>query len=122
MSEEKTILQFETYMFGLKSNDSGFLKVPKEQYELTNERLKINKQGVIGAKKSDIELYIVKEISVSQKLKDKMMDVGDIEIITTDGANVVLKRIKSPQNVREQIRSAVKNAREAAGVSYRVDL
>ncbi|OLS39122.1 PH domain-containing protein [Bacillus sp. MRMR6] len=124
MREEKTLLEFETYLFGLKGNKEGFLKIPTERYELTNERLKIAKQGLMTATKNDIELYRIKDITVMQKLKDKIIDVGDIEIISTDASSpkLVLKRIKNPNDVREKIRSAARDAREAAGVSYRVDL
>lgn len=122
MAEEKTILEFETYLFGIKGNDSGLIKIPREKYELTNERLKITKQGVIAESKSDIELYKVKDITVIQKLKDKVMDIGDIEIMTVDNTKHILKRIKSPYDVRETIRNAAKEAREAVGVTYRVDL
>jgi len=124
MAEEKTILEFETYLFGIKGNKEGFLKIPTERYELTNERLKITKQGVMTESKSDIELYAIKDITVVQKLKDKMMDVGDIEIISSDASTpkVVLKRIKGPNDIREQIRRAAKDARDTAGVTYRMDL
>lgn len=122
MSEERTLLTFETYLFGIKGKSDGLIKIPTERYELTNERLKITKQSVISETKSDIELYRVKDVSVSQKIKDKMLDVGDIEISTSDGSNLILKRIKSPHDVREKIRTAAKESREAAGVTYRVDL
>lgn len=121
MSEEISLLKFETHLFGVKGNTEGFLKIPKEHYELTNERLKINKQGIMMQKRSDIELYKVKDSSVKQTMKDKVMDIGNIEIISSDESDpmIVLKKIKSPHEVREQIRNAVKAAKEQAGVSYR---
>lgn len=122
MNDEKTLLTFETYLFGIKGKSDGLLKIPTEKYELTNERLKISKQGIMTETKSDIELYRVKDVSVSQKLTEKVMDVGDIVITNTDGGKLTLKRIKGPHDVREKIRTAAKEAREAAGVTYRVDL
>ncbi|MCO7128335.1 PH domain-containing protein [Sporolactobacillus shoreicorticis] len=124
MSEEKTILNFETYLFGIKGGNTGFLKMPKEKYELTNERLKITKQGLVSETRDDIELFKVKDITVQQKLKDKVLDIGDIELISADESkpNLVLRRIKNPHDVREKIRTAAKEAREAAGVTYRYDL
>lgn len=122
--EEKTLLEFETYMFGIRGNRDGFLKIPQEYYELTTERLRITKQGMITETRDDIELFKIKDITVHQKMKDKLMDVGDIEIISADESSpkIVLKRIKSPHEVREQIRAAAKKAREAAGVTFRFDL
>ncbi|KAA0565327.1 PH domain-containing protein [Bacillus sp. CH30_1T] len=121
---EKTILEFENYLFGLKGNKQGIIKMPKEYYELTNERLKVTKQGMITETKSDIELYRIKDITVKQKMKDKVMDVGDIEIISTDSSDpvLVLKQVKSPNEVREKIRAATKEAKDLVGVSYRQDL
>lgn len=118
---ETTILEFETYLFGIKGNKEGMFKIPKEHYELTNERLKINKQGVITQTKSDIELYKIKDITVQQKLKDKAMNVGNIEIISSDESDpvLVLKSIKDPHNIREQIREASKKAKQEAGIAYR---
>lgn len=121
MAEEK-LLEFETYLFGLKGNKEGFLNIPTEHYELTNERLKITKQGMISKNLKDIELYKIKDIQVTQKLKDKMLGVGDIEITDADNNKINLNRIKDPHEIREKIRSAAKAAREAEGVSYRVDL
>jgi len=121
---EKTLLEFENHMFGIKGGKAGFLNVPKEYYVLTNERLKVTKQGIVTETRSDIELFKVKDITVKQKMKDKMMDIGEIEIISADESDplMVLKQVKSPHDVREKIRSAAKEARELAGVSYKWDL
>lgn len=121
MSEEKTLLKFETHLFGVKGNTEGIVKIPKDHYELTTERLKITKQGIVTQKLSDIELYKVKDSSVKQTMKDKLMDIGNIEIISSDESDpiIVLKKIKNPHQVREQIRNATKAAKEKAGVTYR---
>lgn len=123
-NEEKTLLVFETHLFGIKGNRDGFLKIPKEHYELTNERLKINKQGIITQTRGDIELFKIKDMAVKQGLKDKAMGIGDIEIISSDESdpNIILKKIKDPHDVREQIRNAVKVAKEKVGVTYRHDI
>lgn len=124
MSNEKTLLTFETHLFGIKGNKEGFMKIPKDYYELTTERLKITKQGVMTATKSDIELYKIKDTSVKQGIKEKVMDIGDIEIISSDESDprITLKKIKSPHDVREKIRSAAKDARDRVGVTYRQDI
>lgn len=121
---EETILEFENHLFGIKGKKEGFLKIPKEFYTLTNERLKISKQGMMTETKSDIELFKIKDISVKQKMKDKVMDIGDVVIISSDASDpeLTLKKIKGPHDVREKIRSAAKEARETAGVAYRQDV
>ena len=121
---ETTILKFETHLFGIKGNTDGFLKIPKDHYELTNERLKINKQGIMTQSKGDIELFKIKDTTVKQKMKDKVMGVGDIEIISADESDpvIILKSIKDPHDVREKIRNAAKVAKEKVGVTYRHDI
>ena len=121
---ERILLEFSTYMFGLEGQKAGFVNVPTYNYTLTTERLLIEKQGVITSKKDELELYKVKDIIVHQKLKDKMMKIGDIEIISADESTpkLMLRRIKEPYEVKEVIRAAVKTARKAAGVSIRQEI
>lgn len=122
--EEKVLLEFENHLFGIKGNKDGLLKIPKEYYTLTNERLKVNKQGVVTQTRSDIELFKIKDMTVKQKMKDKMINIGDIEIISADESDpvMILKRVKDPHEVREAIRKASKEAKELVGVAYRYDL
>lgn len=121
---ERILLEFSTYMFGLEGQKKGFVNIPTYNYTLTTERLLIEKQGVITSKKDELELYKVKDIIVHQKLKDKMMKIGDIEIISADESTpkLMLRRIKEPYEVKEVIRAAVKTARKAAGVSIRQEI
>ena len=124
MSEEKIIIEFENYLFGIKGKKEGIIKMPKEYYTLTNERLKINKQGLITQTRSDLELFKIKDMTVKQKMKDKVLNIGDIEIISADESDplLVLKNIKDPHGIREKIRDASKYAKEKAGVSYKYEL
>lgn len=124
MSEEVTLLEFETDLFGIKGNKDGAFKIPKEHYTLTNERLRIRKQGVMTKTMNDIELFKIKDTSVKQKMTDKMRGVGDVEIISSDESEpvMILKKVKDPYEIREKIRNAAKKAREKEGVSFRYDL
>ena len=119
MGEEKVLLEFEMDMFGIKGD-----RIPREYYTLTNERIKIRKQGLLTKELNDIELFKIKDTSVKQKMTDKVRNVGDIEIISADESDpvIVLKKVKDPHEVREKIRRAVKEAKEKAGVTYRYDL
>ena len=124
MREEKTIVEFENHLFGIKGNKEGFLKIPKTYYTLTNERLRVKQQGVITETRSDIELFKIKDMTVRQKTRDKLMNIGDIEIISADESDpkLTLRRIKDPHEIREKIRSAAMKARDKAGVAFRYDL
>lgn len=121
---EEVILEFESDLFGLKDNSDGLLKIPKEYYTLTTERLKVRKQGVMTKTLSDIEIFKVKDITVRQKLMDKARGVGDIEILSADESDpkLILKKVKDPHEIREKIRDASKAAKEKMGVEYRYEL
>lgn len=116
---EETLLEFEMDMFGIKSD-----RIPREYYTLTNERLKTRKQGIMTKTLSDIELYKIKDLTVTQKMSEKLRNIGDIEVLSSDESDpkFVLKKVKDPHNIREKIRSAAKEARKAEGVSYRQDV
>lgn len=124
VSDEKILLEFTTYMFGLEGKSKGAVSIPTENYKLTTERMLIEKQGIITKTRDEIELYKIKDIVVKQKLKDKMMNVGDIEIISSDEStpSINLKRIKDPLVVKEAIRNASRNAKIEVGVSYRQNI
>lgn len=126
---EKELLKFSTYMFGMdnqKANIGGKfdLTLPKFNYTLTTERLIIEKQGVVSKKQDDIELFLIKDINLIQGIKDKLLKVGDLEIISSDNStpNILIKRIQEPKEVREIIRKAVREARKAEGLTYRQNI
>lgn len=122
--EETTILEFESYLFGMKGNKEGILKIPKEYYELTNERLKVKKQGVMTQTKYDMDLYKINDIRVYQRLRDKAMNVGTIYVESSEAYDemLVLKDVRDPHTVRETIRDATKKAKLEAGVTYRQEI
>lgn len=114
-SGEKTILEFTatTYLS------------PRTQYTLTNERLKVKERGyVMSKRKTDIELYKVKDSEVHQSLTQKLMNVGDIEIRSADESDPILtlKKVSNPHDVREKIRSAAKTARRNEGITVRTEI
>lgn len=86
-------------------------------YQLTTQRLIIS-DGILKKSQTEIELYRVKDIMVTQTLGEKINGVGDITIASTDlmDGTVVLSNVKYPIEVKELIRSAVQAARAAVGV------
>lgn len=129
VSSEKELLQFSTYMFGMENQKKNIggkfdLTLPKENYIITSERLIIEKQGIVSKKREEIELYTIKDINVKQGMKEKLLKIGDIEIISKDVSTpvVVIKRIQNPANVREALRAAVRDLKKDMNVSYRQEL
>ncbi|WP_440896406.1 PH domain-containing protein [Amphibacillus sp. Q70] len=124
MSEEVILLEFETDLYGIQDNSDGVFKIPREYYTLTNERLKVRKQGLVTKTLNDIEIFKVKDVIVKQTLIDKARGVGDIGVVSSDISDPVLKlkKVKDPYEVREQIRKAVKKARGKLDIYYKEEL
>lgn len=126
LNEEKTLLEFSTYLFGMedkkKSLGKGIdLSLPRENYKLTNQRLLIEKQG-ITKKRDEIELVDINKIEVKQGLKEKMMGAGDINLDLEDGSTRTLKRIKEPFEIKDKIRKEVKLVKLRNNIEFRMDL
>ncbi|WP_411842100.1 PH domain-containing protein [Salinicoccus sp. HZC-1] len=113
--DEKTLLEFTatTYIS------------PATKYTLTNERLKVQEKGyVLSGRKTDIELYKVKDSEVQQSLTQKMMNTGYILIISADESDPTIKlsKVKNPHDVREHIRSAANASRKREGVGMKYNI
>lgn len=91
-----------------------------ERYELTTQRLRIYK-GVWSRHIEEIDLVRVRETKVNQHLGERMLNVGDITIISTDKTNpeLVLNNVKEPLEVRETIRKAYLAEQERRGLKFR---
>ncbi len=128
-SAEQTLLEFSTFMFGLEDKHQNIgkgidLSLPQFNYILTNERLFIIKKGYIGTQKEEIELYKIKDVRVKQGIKDKVIGIGTIEILSVDETTpiIILKQIKNPEYVKEAIRSAVRNSKANLNIHYRQEI
>jgi hypothetical protein len=92
-------------------------------YELTTQRLRILR-GILGSTIDEIELVRIKDTRVKQHLGERMLDVGDVTIISNDPSQpeVVLHNVSNPIEVRELIRKATNAEKERRGLRYREDL
>lgn len=92
-------------------------------YEVTSQRIRVIK-GLLGNTIDEVELVRVRDTRVKQHLGERVLDVGDITIISNDPSNpeLVLNNIKSPMEVRELIRNAVNKEKERRGLRYREDM
>lgn len=89
-------------------------------YRITDERVRIT-EGLLSKNREDIELARIKDIDQHQNLSERLLDLGDITIISHDSSQptIVLRNIKDPQGVHEILRRAILNARKKFGVVYR---
>ncbi len=89
-------------------------------YELTTQRFRILR-GILGNQIEEIELIRVRDTKVKQHVGERLLDVGDVTIISADSVtpSVTLNNVRNPIEVRELIRKAVQVERQRRGMSYR---
>ena len=93
------------------------------RYELTTERLRVYR-GILGNRMDELELVRVKDSRVKQHMGERMLDVGDITVISADASSpdMVLNNVRDPLEVRELIRRAVMEEKNRRGLYYREDI
>ena len=90
------------------------------KYVLTTQRL-IIRMGLLGRREEQIDLGRVKDIRLTQGLSDRMIGIGQIEVISTDPStpSFRLMGVKDPRKVRDLIWTAVNQRRSAMGIRPR---
>lgn len=90
------------------------------KYVLTNQRILIT-TGLIGRREEQIDLARVKDIRMTQGLTDRMVGIGQIDIISTDLStpSFRLMGVKDPQHVRDLIWEATNRRRREIGIRHR---
>ena len=93
------------------------------RYELTTQRLRIYR-GVLGNRIEEIELIRVKDSRVKQHLGERMLNIGDVTIVSADTTTpeLILQNVHDPIEVRELLRKAVMNEKSRRGLYYREDI
>jgi len=99
-----------------------FLSV-STNYLITNERIRVI-HGLIGKDREDVELIRIQDIDLKQTLSDRLLNVGDITILSHDSSHpeLILENVRDPDTVHELLRRAVLNARKVHGLSYREEM
>ncbi|HOB41976.1 MAG: PH domain-containing protein [Bacillota bacterium] len=89
-------------------------------YVVTNQRILIT-TGLLGRKEEQIDLARVKDIRMTQGLSDRIMGIGQIEIISTDPSTPEFRLVgvKDPQRVRDLIWEATNRRRKEMGIRHR---
>lgn len=86
------------------------------RYKLTSERL-VKESGLLGKSIDEIELFRIKDTKLKQGFFQRVVDMGDIEIISADvSGSFTLTNIPKAREKREQIRTWSNKSREAKGV------
>ncbi len=92
-------------------------------YRITNERIRIT-HGLLGKQRIDIELLKIQDMEQTQRVTERMMNLGDITIHSHDPMHpvVVLENITDVQRVHEIIRRARLDARKEHNFGYREEM
>lgn len=90
------------------------------KYSLDGERLFIE-SGFLNSKEDEIRLYRITDISLSRTLGQKLFGIGSIKCCSADKTlgDFIIKNIKNPKEVKEQISELVEKQRDAKRVSSR---
>ncbi len=93
------------------------------RYELTSQRLRVHR-GILGKRIDEIELIRVKDTRVKQHAGERVLNVGDVTVISSDATtpDFVLHNVRNPLEVRELIRQAVMSEKDRRGLYYREDI
>jgi len=92
-----------------------FLGLPLSftKYMLTEDRLFVEK-GFLNSTYDEENLYRVRDVRVTRNLGQKLFGLGTVTVFSTDASNgeTVLKSIKHPIEVKEEIVRLVEAARK----------
>lgn len=94
-----------------------YLKAARHRYTLTDQRLLIE-SGIIVKQLESVELYRVKDLSVSGTLLQSLFGRGQVVVKSTDATcpTVVINAIPDAVGVSRLIRNTVESCRVAKGV------
>jgi hypothetical protein len=92
-------------------------------YRITTERVRIT-EGLLGKDREDIELVKIQDIDQTQRMTERMLNLGDITIRSHDPSHpkVTLDNVRDVQRVHEILRRAMLDAREELNFSYREEM
>jgi membrane protein YdbS with pleckstrin-like domain len=91
--------------------------VASTRYRLTTQRLFVQR-GLIAKKLEEVELFRVKDVTLTQGVLQRMLGVGNVVVLSSDDTtpHLVLAGIPDPMAVKEQLRGAFRAARQREGL------
>ncbi len=93
------------------------LRISSTHYKLTTERF-FMRTGIIAQDEEEIELYRIQDVKLNQSIFQRIVGIGDVTIISSDKTTPELhiKGIHRPNSVKETLRTAYRQSRQAEGV------
>lgn len=90
-----------------------WLVTRSESYTLTTERLRM-KKGVLNQVFDEVELYRVKDVTLSRSVLQRMFGLGTVTMQTSDHGqeNILIDSVRDSEELREQLRKQVEIIRD----------
>lgn len=94
-----------------------YLQTRCTKIRLSTERLRIE-SGVLNKRLEEVELYRVKDTTLTRSFWQRMVGLGTVTLVTSDAtlATVRLAHLKDAEGLREILRKQVEMVRRARGV------
>lgn len=94
-----------------------WLRTRSESYTLTTERLRL-KKGVLNQVFDEVELYRVKDVTLTRSMVQRMFGLGTVTMQTSDQGQetICIDSVRGSEELREQLRKQVEIIRERKGV------
>ena len=91
--------------------------VASTRYRLTSQRL-FAQTGLIAKNLEEVELFRVKDVTLSQGVLDRLLGVGTVTVLSTDDTapELDLAGIRDPLAAKEALRTAFRAARQREGL------
>mgnify|MGYP000608826216 CR=1 FL=1 len=95
----------------------AILRIKTQRYKITT-RLIEREQGVFFKRIDALDLARVKDVELSQSLMDRMLNIGTIEVFSSDKSDPImfLEAIPTPRPVYEKLRDACIELSQRRGV------
>ncbi|ASA23508.1 PH domain-containing protein [Paenibacillus donghaensis] len=105
---------------GISDRLKGLVGLNTTLYTLTSQRIMV-KTGLIGKNIEEIELLRVNDFSVGQSIAERMLGIGTLTVFSDDASSpeLLFRRIRKVQEVKDILRTAVRNEKLANNISYR---
>lgn len=90
-----------------------WLRTRSESFTLTTERLRL-KKGVLNQVFDEVELYRVKDVTLSRSVVQRMFGLGTVTMQTSDHGqeNICIDSVRDSEELREQLRKQVELIRD----------
>ncbi len=105
------------FLLGLLLLLRAWYLVASKRYRLTTQRLFVQ-TGLVAKHLEEVELFRVKDVTLSQGFFQRLLGVGTVVVLSTDDTapRLELAGLREPLAVKETLRSAFRAARQREGM------